>query len=85
MGEVPDEVVLEDLCCHFQRMWTLVPPNVRQVVQSMSRCFRRVNSPVLPSEASVELCASLDGPGTTIGTKLSHLQSTVLPLFKNGV
>ena len=25
--EDPDEVTLEDLCCHFQRMLILVPPN----------------------------------------------------------
>ena len=23
MGEVPDEVVLEDLCCHFQKIFTV--------------------------------------------------------------
>ena len=27
MEEVPDEVVLEALCCHFQKMWILVPPD----------------------------------------------------------
>ena len=27
LGEVLDEVVLEDLCCHFQKMWFLGPPD----------------------------------------------------------
>ena len=42
-----------------------------------------VNNVMLSAESSPELvkCASLDRPKTTIGTKLSHLQGAILPIF----
>ena len=43
-----------------------------------------VNSKVHSTESSAELvwCASLDRPGTTTSTKLSHLQGANLPFLK---
>ena len=41
MEEVPDEVVLEDLCCHVQKMSILVPHKI----------FRKLPSTVLANPA----------------------------------
>ena len=60
----------------------LASPAIDLDVFVVSRSFG-VNSLVVSAGSSAELvrCASLDKPGTTIGTKLSHVQGALLPFF----
>ena len=91
MEEVLDEVVLEDLCGHFQKVSILATTDCPKIScnpsgKSCNRCLdafvvsgsSSVDSLVFSAESSAELvrCAELDKPGTPMGTKLSHLQST---------
>ena len=91
MEEFPDEVVLEDLCCHFQKKWILVPlefPSILPPILASPAIDLPMLSLFLDLDVdkywylqlySTELvkCGSLDKPGTTTGTKLSQKRGII--------
>ena len=70
VGEGLDEVALEDLCCHSQKMFILVPPSCPYIHSSTI-----LASPAIDHSMPESFRVHLDTPRTTIGTKLSQLQS----------
>ena len=75
MEEVLDEVVLEDPCCHSQKLSILVPPDFPKIPATVL-----ANPAVHVSMLSsfLDHLVSTDIPRTTMGTKLSYLQGTIL-------